>query len=69
MNINVVQASLQRAGWSIDETSSTSGWLVSGTKGEDIIQVRGVTRDEAWRRAAMQAAAVGMLAPDLPQDI
>jgi hypothetical protein len=54
---------LRRAGWSVGDTGSGVGWLVTGTNGENAIRATGRTREEAWWRAGEQARAVGMLAP------
>jgi hypothetical protein len=42
-------------------------WAVSGTNGENAIDARGTSQDEAWWRACEQARAVGMLAPEPEQ--
>jgi hypothetical protein len=55
-------ARLHAAGWNVGDVGTASGWLVTGTNGENRIQVAGRTQAEAWHRAAEQAAAVGMLA-------
>jgi hypothetical protein len=34
-------------------------WIVSGSNGENRIEARGATQDEAWRNAVLQAEAVG----------
>jgi hypothetical protein len=54
---------LHRAGWSIGEVATSSGWLVTGTNGENSIVSLGRSQAEAWWRACEQARAVGMLAP------
>ncbi len=55
---------LQRAGWSVGEVAVHGAdgvwWLVSGTNGENAVNVRGRTEAEAWRKAALQAEAAGM---------
>jgi hypothetical protein len=40
-------------------------WIVSGTNGENRIEARGASQDEAWRNAVLQAEAVGMAGLDL----
>jgi len=42
---------LHRAGWSIEEVSTTRGWLVTGTSVENVIRAVGRILAEAWRRA------------------
>jgi hypothetical protein len=63
---------LHRAGWSVGETAVGPGhalvWVVSGTNGENRIEVRGGSQAEAWWRACQQAEAVGMLARPRPAD-
>src|SRR5262245_25146838 len=49
---------LHRAGWSIGEVPTQSGWRVSGTNGENVLDVVGWTQAEAWRRACEAAWAV-----------
>jgi hypothetical protein len=51
---------LHRAGWSVGETATASGWQVSGSNGENAILARGGSQAEAWQRAVEQAQAVGM---------
>jgi hypothetical protein len=57
---------LHRAGWSIGEMAYGPDhalvWLVSGTNGENRIEAHGRSQSEAWYRATLQAAGVGMLA-------
>jgi hypothetical protein len=38
-----------------------SGWLVTGTNGENVISTIGSTQVEAWRLACEKAVAFGML--------
>jgi hypothetical protein len=52
---------LHAAGWSVGETGTASGWVVSGQNGENVIEARGATQSEAWHRACEQAEALGML--------
>jgi hypothetical protein len=57
---------LQQAGWSIGAVPLRGAggglvWIVLGRRGSDLLMVSGATRQEAWRRALDQAAAVGML--------
>jgi hypothetical protein len=54
---------LHRAGWSIGETAGSVAWIVSGMNGEHVIRAEGCSQAEARHRAALQAEAVGMLAP------
>jgi hypothetical protein len=54
---------LHRAGWSIGEAAGSSAWIVSGINGENVIRAEGRSQAEARHRAALQAEAVGMLAP------
>ena len=54
---------LRRAGWSVGEVGTASGWLVTGSNGENRVQAHGRTQREAWWRACEQGGAVGMLAP------
>ena len=49
------------AGWSVGEVATTTGWLVTGSNGENVVRAAAPTQAEAWRLAAEQAAAVGML--------
>jgi hypothetical protein len=56
---------LRRAGWSVGDTVNASGWLVTGTNGENRIHAEGRTRAEAWWNACVQAREVGLLAPAL----
>jgi hypothetical protein len=53
-------ACLRRAGWSVGETATAGGWLVSGSNGENLIYASGLSQSEAWHRAVEQAKAVGM---------
>jgi len=52
---------LHRPGWSVGETATAGGWLVTGNNGENAILARGASQEEAWHRAVEQARAVGML--------
>jgi hypothetical protein len=56
---------LKRAAWSIGDCCVVSPtcpvWLVTGRNGENLIEARGATQQEAWHRACQQARAVGML--------
>ena len=52
---------LHGSGWSIGEVETASGWLVTGTNGENMIVGQGSTQAEAWQRAVEQAEAVGMI--------
>jgi hypothetical protein len=54
-------ARLHRAGWSIGEKGGTTGWMVTGDNGENVIFTRGASQAEAWHRAIEQAEAVGMI--------
>jgi hypothetical protein len=57
-------ARLHAAGWTVGDVAvhGKSGlvWIVSGRNGENRIEARGATQDEAWRNAVMQAEVVGM---------
>jgi hypothetical protein len=44
------------------DSSGRTTWEISGTLGEHQIKVEGATRDEVWYKAALSAAACGMLA-------
>jgi X-X-X-Leu-X-X-Gly heptad repeat protein len=57
-------ARLHRAGWSIGETAGTTGWMVTGDTGENVVLTRGASQAEAWHRAIEQAEAVGTAAED-----
>jgi hypothetical protein len=52
---------LHAAGWSVGETGTASGWVLSGMNGENQLAARGSTQAETRYRACEQAAAVGML--------
>jgi tetratricopeptide (TPR) repeat protein len=51
---------LRRAGWSVGDTGTASGWQINGTNGENGILGRGASQAEPWHRAVDQAEAVGM---------
>jgi hypothetical protein len=53
---------LHGSSWSIGEVGTSSGWLVTGTNGENVI--RAVTLAEAYRQACEQAAAMGLLSDE-----
>lgn len=53
---------LHRAGWSIGDVATSAGWCVSGTNGENRIEVFASTQAAAWWRARAASLAVGMLA-------
>jgi hypothetical protein len=57
---------LHRAGWSVGEAAIGPAhalvWLVSGSNGENLLNVGGASQAEAWWRACVQAREVGMLA-------
>src|SRR4051812_9154243 len=53
---------LHRAGWSVGDVGTASGWLVTGTNGENRIEAYGRGQSEAWWHACEQARDVGMLA-------
>jgi hypothetical protein len=44
-----------------DGAAAPSGWLITGTNGENVIRAVGGTLADAYRQACEQAAAVGML--------
>ena len=56
---------LHAIGWSIGDVTVAGPvgpvWMVTGTKGEDVIRAEGPTRDAAWWAAVGQAQAMGML--------
>jgi hypothetical protein len=60
---------LDAAGWTVGDVAvhGESGlvWVVTGTNGENRIEARGASQDEAWRHAVLQAEAMGMAGPDL----
>jgi hypothetical protein len=57
-------ARLHAAGWTVGDVAvhGESGlvWLMPGTNGENRIEARGASQDEAWHNAVLQAEAVGM---------
>jgi hypothetical protein len=61
-------AHLHAAAWTVGDVAvhGKSGlvWLVTGANGENRIEARGATQDEAWRNAVLQAEAVGMAGLD-----
>lgn len=54
-------ARLHAAGWSIGDVATASGWVVSGTNGENRVHAEGRAQAEAWHRACQQAESLGML--------
>jgi len=58
---------LHKTGWTVGDvaahTDTGQVWFVTGTNGENQIEARGVSQDEAWHNAVLQAEAVGMTAP------
>jgi hypothetical protein len=58
--VDTSRARLHWPGWSVGETATASGWLVTGNNGENAILARGANQEEAWHRAVEQAEAVGM---------
>lgn len=54
-------ARLHAAGWSIGDVGTSTGWLVTGTNGENMIRAVGQTQAEAWYHAGQQAESLGML--------
>jgi hypothetical protein len=54
-------ARLKHAGWSAGDVGTSSGWLVTGRNGENLIEARGRSQAEAWWRAYQEALALGML--------
>jgi hypothetical protein len=52
---------LHRAGCSIGEIVSGSGWRVFGTNGENMIDVTAKTQAETWWRACEAARSLGLL--------
>jgi hypothetical protein len=61
---------LHAAGWTVGDVAvhgeSGAVWVVTGTNGENCIEARGASQDEAWRNAVLQAEAVGMAGQFLP---
>jgi hypothetical protein len=55
------------AGWTVGDVAvhGESGlvWIVSGANGENRIEALGVSQDEAWHNAVLQAEAVGVARP------
>jgi hypothetical protein len=41
-------------------TAKRGVWIVTGTNGENQIEARGASQDEAWHNAFLQAEALGM---------
>jgi hypothetical protein len=62
-------ARLHAAGWSVGDVAALTDtgqvWIVSGTNGENRIEARGASQDEAWHNAVLQAEAGGMAGLDL----
>ena len=62
-------ARLHAAGWTVGDVAvhGESGlmWLVTRTNGENRIEARGASQDEAWHNAVLQAEAMGMAGLDL----
>jgi hypothetical protein len=58
---------LHRAGWSIGEAATETGWTVSSTNGENAIRAWAASQAEASHRAVGQAEAVGMASKQNPQ--
>ena len=56
-------ARLKVAGWSVGKIGSTSGWLVVGFNGENLLRAEAPTLAEAYRWACDQAGLCGMLRP------
>jgi len=50
---------LHRAGWSVGEVATAGEWIITGTKGENVLEARGRVQAEAWGRACEQARVVG----------
>jgi hypothetical protein len=50
--------SLHVDGWSLCETATADGWIITGRRGEDEIHVGGRTLSEAWAAAVAQADAM-----------
>ena len=58
---------LQYSGWLLGvrvftDSKGLTVWQIDGSLGENRIQAEGATRAEAWHKAALAAAACGMLA-------
>jgi hypothetical protein len=55
---------LHAAGWTVGDVAALADtdqvWIVTGTNGENQIEARGATQDEAWHNAVLQAEAMGM---------
>lgn len=57
---------LHRAGWSIGDVVAKGldgrpVWIVSGSNGENLIRVEGLSKVEAWLCAVESARSLGML--------
>jgi hypothetical protein len=52
---------LRRAGWVVGETRDGPIWVVTGTKGENLVNASGTCRVEVWWRACFQARELGTL--------
>jgi hypothetical protein len=46
-------------------TDTGQVWIVTGMNGENRIEARGATQDEAWHNAVLQTEAMGMAGLDL----
>jgi hypothetical protein len=46
---------------SFTNTSGGTRWEIGGLQGENQFAVEGATREEAWQKAVLAAAACGML--------
>jgi hypothetical protein len=64
--VDICAERLRRAGWSVGDVGTASGWLVTGTRGEATIQAPDPTLLETWRRVRDQAAAAGTIARAAP---
>lgn len=60
-----IRRELAAAGWSMGEyactTSEGVNYVVDGANGENVVIAREKSSDAAWKNAAHQAAALGML--------
>jgi hypothetical protein len=54
---------LHRGGWGVGHTAFGATWQVDGTNGENVLLACAATLEEAYRRACVQARALGMPAP------
>src|SRR4051794_16271440 len=51
---------LRRAGWLVGDHGTRTSWVVTGSKGENVLYAEGRTQAEAWWRACERAGAAGL---------